>query len=206
MLALPPFSPRSLRIAVAFLAGVTVGEGWPLETLFTKRPLPWLVHWGAGTLPAWLLAGAVCALYVVHTVRSSAIIRAWWLRWHWLRLLAVPMALVTGTFEEAFFRKFVMDYVARHYAYPGWTVALEILASAVLFGLVHAIWGLAGGSLLGAGYAMIYTSLLGAGMAIVYLLGGRSLLPCVAAHVAINLLCEPWMILSAASGSWTKRR
>ena len=199
------FSRRAIWVAIGFLGGATLCEGFPLLTIFDARPIPWLVNWGVGTGLAWVLAALVFALYVRHTLWSSELILRWRWRWHPLRLLAVPMALVTGMFEEAFFREFLMDYTARHYGGGGWGPLLQVLVSALVFGLVHAIWGLAGGSLVGAGFAMYYTSLLGGGLAIVYLAGGRGLWPCVAAHVAINLVCEPWMILSAASGAWTVR-
>lgn len=201
-----PFSKRAIRIAVAFLGGVTVCEGYPLTTMLTSRPIPWLIHWGVGTPLSWVLAAAVFALYGRHTLGSSVLIREWRLRWHWLRLMVVPMALVTGIFEEALFRKFLMDLTAHCLPQVAASIALQIAVSALGFGVVHAVWGLAGGSVIGAGYAMYYTTLLGAGLAVVYLVGGRALAPCVAAHVAINLVCEPWMILSAATGSWSRQR
>jgi len=41
------------------------------------------------------------------------------------------------------------------------------------------------------------TALLGGALAIVYVIGGRSLAPCVAAHFAINALLEPGLVLAA---------
>ena len=201
----PLLSKRAIRIAIAFLAGGSLCESFPLLTLLSKHPLPWLLNWGSGTPLAWVLAAFVFALYVLQTIRSSPLIQAWWLRWHTLRLLAVPAALVTGFFEEALFRKFLMDYVAHQVSNSGWGLALQILVSGLLFGVGHAIWGLARGSITGALWAMYCTSLLGGALAVVYLVGGRSMAPCIAAHIAINLVCEPWMILSAASGLWRKR-
>ncbi|NKZ75106.1 hypothetical protein GS934_16590 [Rhodococcus hoagii] len=42
----------------------------------------------------------------------------------------------------------------------------------------------------------------GAGLAAVYLLSDRALLPAVIAHIAINLVIEPWLILSAVTRDW----
>jgi len=47
--------------------------------------------------------------------------------------------------------------------------------------------------------------LLGALLAVVYLIGHRSIGPCIAAHIGLNLFLEPWMIISSATGSWGKR-
>jgi membrane protease YdiL (CAAX protease family) len=199
-----PLSKRAIRTAISFLAIGSLCESIPLLTLLSKHPLRWLLNWGSGTPLAWVLAALVFAVYILHTIRSSPLIQAWWLRWHTLRLLAVPAALITGFFEEALFRKFLMDYVAHHVSNSGWGLALQVLVSALVFGAGHAIWGLARGSIASALWAMYYTSLLGGAMAVVYLVGGRSMAPCIVAHIAINLVCEPWMILSAASGSWRR--
>jgi uncharacterized protein len=114
----------------------------------------------------------------------------------------VPMALISGFFEEAFFRKTLMD-IAQHH---GAAIATQIAVSALAFGAVHAVWGVMGGSLRGALGAMLATSALGAALAVVYILGGRSVAPCIAAHIAINLLIEPWLIITAATRSWTRSR
>ena len=47
--------------------------------------------------------------------------------------------------------------------------------------------------------------IVGAALALVYIMGSRSLAPCAAAHIGINLILEPWLILTSASGSWRKR-
>jgi hypothetical protein len=200
-----PLSKRAIRAAISFLAVGSLCESIPLLTLLTKHPLPWLLNWGVGTPLAWEMAAIVFALYTRQTIRSCPLIQAWWLRWHTLRLLAVPAALVTGFFEEALFRKFLMDYVAHQVSNSGWGLALQVLVSALVFGVAHAIWGLARGSMTDAFWAVCYTSLLGGALAVVYLVGGRSMAPCIAAHIAINLVCEPWMCLSAASGAWRRR-
>jgi membrane protease YdiL (CAAX protease family) len=199
------FSKKAIRVAISFLAGGALCEGIPLLTLLGNHPLPWLVNWGIGTPLAWMLATLVFALYSWQTIRVSSLIQAWWLRWHWLRLVALPAALITGFFEEALFRKFLMDFVARMTANTTGGLALQVLASALVFGGCHALWGLARGSLRNALWAALYTTVLGGALAVVYLVGGRALAPSIAAHIAINLVCEPWMILSAATGSWHKQ-
>jgi hypothetical protein len=54
----------------------------------------------------------------------------------------VPFALVTGTMEELWFRKLLMDWAAGQ----GASAVLQILASAAVFGLAHGVWGLFAGN------------------------------------------------------------
>ena len=64
------------------------------------------------------------------------------------------MALISGFFEEAFFRKFLVDR-AMH---SGQSIFLQIAFSALAFGAVHAVWGLMGGRIRGAIGAMTATT------------------------------------------------
>jgi hypothetical protein len=203
---------REIRMAWGFLAGVTVSEfiaivwafqfkgGW-VEALFKYLSTP------IGTLWAWLMAAAVTGAYVAYSATRSPVIREYafrptaWAPFWALRLFAIPMAFVTGFFEEAFFRKSVMDMAARH----GDGDLEQILISAVVFGLAHAIWGVFGGKVRAALAVMLATTTLGALLALVYLAGNRSVGPCVAAHIGLNLFLEPWLVISSATLSWGKR-
>jgi membrane protease YdiL (CAAX protease family) len=111
------------------------------------------------------------------------------------------MALLTGFFEEAFFRKTVMDIALQH----GQGAVLQVGISALVFGAAHAIWVVFGGKLRAALAIVISTSLLGGLLAVVYLFGGRSVGPCIAAHIGLNLFLEPWMIMSSVTGSWGRQ-
>ncbi len=75
----------------------------------------------------------------------------------------------------------------------------------MVFGLAHAIWGVFGGKVRAALAVMLATTTLGALLALVYLAGNRSVGPCVAAHVGLNLFLEPWLVISSATLSWGKR-
>ena len=39
-------------------------------------------------------------------------------------------------------------------------------------------------------------------LAIVYVVGGRAIAPCIAAHAVLNLLIEPWLLIAAITGRW----
>jgi membrane protease YdiL (CAAX protease family) len=202
---------RQSRIAWSFLVGATVcqalaaawvfrpRDGWPAFLVrYTMQP--------PGTPLGWTLAVLVVALYVAYSASASPVIRRYafrpasWREFAGLRLIAVPMAFVTGFFEEAFFRKYLMDIAAAHAA----AAAAQILISALVFGALHAIWGVFGGQVRAALAVMVVTTLLGAMLAIVYVAGDRSIGACVFAHVAINLILEPWLIVTSATQSWRK--
>ena len=200
---------RATLIVWSFLIGASLTEGWAIYASFNPRGnlLATLAHYTVtpiGTPVAWALATLVAALYAGYAAYGSRTIREHMLRpstWRpyiLMRLAALVMTLICSFFEEAFFRKFLMDW-AMH---QGESVALQILFSAVAFGAVHAIWGVAGGNFRAAFGAMTATGLLGAALAAVYIIGGRSVAPCVAAHTAINLLIEPWLIITAATNGW----
>lgn len=200
---------RIAKIVWAFTIGATLSEGAALGYTFSLHA-NWLsaaFHYAihpAGTPAAWCLAVLIASVYVAYGVRRSPVIRHYafrpdyWGPFAAVRLVAIVMAIVTGYFEELIFRRVFMDYVMT----AGYGVALQILFSAITFGAAHAIWGLFEGKLRAAMSAMIATGVLGGLLAIDYIVGERSLAPCTAAHIAISLIMEPWLIITAASGSW----
>jgi hypothetical protein len=202
---------RAKRIVWAFLIGVIVSEGGAMLFFFRAKG-NWfasLFHYAltpAGTPQAWALAALVTVLYAGYAAMGSPVIGrhmlqpSSWGPYAALRLAAIPMALISGYFEEVFFRKMLMDWAMR----GGQTVAMQIAISALVFGAAHAIWGIAGGNLRAALGAMIATTILGGALAFVYIAGDRSIGPCIAAHIAINLLIEPWLIITAATNGWRR--
>jgi hypothetical protein len=202
---------RATRIVWAFLIGVIAIEGWLTYASFKGHGglVQAMLHYALtppGTALAWFCAAGLTVLYVAYAALNSAVIRDHLLRpsrWRpfiGMCIVAVPMALISGFFEEAFFRKFLMDVALRH----GETAIMQVVLSAAAFGFVHAIWGIASGSFRAALGTVIATGLLGAGMAVIYLIGGRSVAPCMAAHIAMNLLLEPWLIITAATNGWRR--
>ena len=112
---------------------------------------------------------------------------------HPLKLLAIVFALVTGTMEEIWFRHQLMDWVQG----AGWGMIVQLMMSAVAFGLVHGVWGLFARDWRVAVGSVLATGVLGAALAVVYLMAGRHVAPCVWSHVAINLGLEPWLLVAA---------
>lgn len=154
-----------------------------------------------GNAVAWAIATVVTIAYVYSAASMSAV-KEWLFRIHRLKLLAFIAAVLAGVLEEVIFRKLVMDVVMVR----GHGPVIQVLASALAFGLAHAVWGLK--SVAAGVNAVVSTTFLAAALAIVYLAGGRSLAPCVVAHVVITALIEPGLILAAVSdriGLWRQR-
>ena len=186
------------------LAALTAAEATPLlvfTALDGTRFLRSLGLFGgnAGSPLGWLLALTFGALYAGASASRSPFILSHLLTANAMKLFVLLlMAPVTGAFEELYFRKVLMNSLAAH----GTGVALQIAASALIFGLVHGIWGLFGKSLRIAAGATVATALLGLLMAVAYIAGGRSVLPCIAGHALVNAMIEPWLILAATSRAW----
>jgi hypothetical protein len=184
------------RIALRILLGIAA-----LELVPIVPPLLG-IRWGFIGLPnllrhpgpplAWLLAAIVTAAYVGFSVRSMPALKENLGRGGVLKLAAIVLAIAAGITEEVVFRRVVVD------AFLGYGALVAVLASAVTFGAAHGIWGFFGGPRVARG-AMLWTGMLGAGLAIVYLVGGRALLPCIAAHTAIDVILEPGLVLAALS-------
>jgi hypothetical protein len=189
--------PRSSdRIALRILLAIALAELVPIVLPLVGVPwgfigLPRLLR-HAGTPLAWILAAAVAATYVWGSIREFPGLRERLGTGGVLRVAAIVLSLAAGITEEVVFRKAVMDPLLDS------SVFLAIGASAVTFGVAHGVWGFFGGWRVARG-AMLWTGMLGAGLAVVYVVGGRSLLPCIASHAAIDLVLEPALILAALS-------
>jgi len=195
----PEITVHARRIALFFLIGVTIVEGIPLTMWLAGDPRRFIFS-SLGTPLAWILALVIAAIFIGLTVRQHSFIREHLLTLSPLKAVAIPMALVSGIFEEVFFRAFIMNLALR----GGWSTASQILISALTFGLAHGIWGLFSRSWRVSVGAIMATGLLGAALAVVYVVGGRSVVPCALAHILINLVIEPWLILSAAAHRWQR--
>lgn len=150
---------------------------------------------------AWVLALVVAAGYSFYTLRAVPFVNEH--KWDLspLKILGVWAAVVSGIVEEIVFRQKLMDLTAGWGANIGW----QILLSAVVFGLAHAVWVLMRGEVRIAVPVVASTTVLGGLLALTYVVAGRNVLPAIVAHTLINLVIEPWLILAAVSGSWQDR-
>jgi hypothetical protein len=183
--------------AALIMTLIVVAEGSPLVAFGLQASGPRvLARWlgfGAPALPlqAWAISAAIALAYATASLRGLDSIRGRVFTLNALKLLGVLFAFVTGLFEEWFFRKAFMDWAQAH----GCGIALQILASGLVFGAAHAIWGLFGGNSRTFFTAMAFTGVLGLALGWLYIFAGRQLAPCVWSHIAINLIIEPWLLL-----------
>jgi hypothetical protein len=147
---------------------------------------------------AWGLALAVAAGYIGFAVKYVPAVARTWIWPSWSKLVVLAAAIAAATVEEAVFRRLVMDYVMQQGG--GW--ALQVLASGVVFGLPHGIFGLIKRNAMSAFRAATITGVLGAFLGIVYLIGARSLAPCITAHFLITLALEPGLLIAAVTNEW----
>jgi hypothetical protein len=146
---------------------------------------------------AWILAAVAGIAYVVYTMRAIPFIAGMQREISLFKLLGIFAAVVGGIVEEVFFRRWLMDMLMSR----GFESIPQVLISGIAFGLAHSSWTLfAKRDLKFSLPAIISTSILGVLLAIIYLAGGRNLGPCIFAHVMINIVIEPWLMLSAVSG------
>jgi membrane protease YdiL (CAAX protease family) len=149
----------------------------------TRRATPEV--WGAALVLALLVAG----LMVAGPLRSSRTLR----EWSAYRVSGGLLAGVAAGFgEEIVFRGFVISALA----WGGLESAVQIVGSAVLFGLAHVGWGALGRrvSLRAALAAALPTAIVGALYAALYVWGGRSLAPLIVSHALTDCLIEPALL------------
>jgi uncharacterized protein len=173
----------------------------PLAMSLFWRPIPLFQNLGFSresftSSVAWILATVVVITYVLYTMRAIPLVLTKQREISLFKLLGILAALVGGVVEEVFFRRWLMDMLMAR----GVETALQVIISGVAFGLAHTAWILFKGDIKFTIPAILSTSVLGILLAIIYLVGGRNLGPCIFAHALINIIIEPWLMLSSVSG------
>jgi hypothetical protein len=206
-LSVMPRTTTPERFAAWALLGIAASEGtWvAVNWLANGRRFVRYLGFGPDAAPAkplgWLIAAGLTVGFITLAARLPSV-RANLVRPSGLKVLGLLVAVSAGILEEVMFRRWVMDFGQRH----EWGLPLQILASGVVFGLVHGIWGLFGKSWRAARGAALTTGMLGAVLGVVYVTGGRSLAPCVLAHFFINAFIEPGLMLAASRGEMGGQR
>ncbi len=183
------------------LGSATLLMSLPIIQHVAVRPQGFLKDLGfssgpRGTPASWLAAMIVALLCIRFCVKHIPPVAQHLLRLSPLKVMSVVVAVVAATIEEAFFRRWVMDAVLR----AGGTGWIQVLASALAFGVPHGYIGLIRRSFPIALGAVIATTIIGAALAVVYLLGERSLAPCITGHFLIDAAILPGLMLAGASG------
>lgn len=190
------------------LGGLTLTMFSPLAMVLAGYQIPMFQNLGfernsLASPIAWVLAAIAGIVYIAYTLKAIPFVASMQHEISLFKLLGILSAVVGGIVEEVFFRRWIMD----NFMSGGFAPILQVIISGVAFGLAHAVWTLlAKRDLKFSLPAIISTSILGVFLAIIYLAGGRNLGPCIFAHVMINVVIEPWLMLSAVSGKWRAKQ
>ncbi len=154
--------------------------------------------WRSAPIRGWVVAGVVAALFIAFTLALPLRAETHLAEVSLFRIYnALIAAFVAGFVEEILFRGYVMTELRL----SGWGNAAQVIISSLIYGAVHATWGVVTGmftwEMLGG--IVIGTSVFGCFCAVTYLVSRRSLMPVIASHGAINLAIEPWMFMLAVS-------
>jgi hypothetical protein len=194
------FDPRAVKRTWIFMLAALALYAWPASFL-PRGKLGWLgvAHFlgfaapNPAPLRGWILAAIVAAAFVAASFRSYPLIRQHVFDGGAIKLVAIVFAIFSGTMEEVWFRRLLMDYAQSH----GNGLVMQVVWSAVIFGAAHAVWGVLARNYRIAVGSMIATGLLGAALGVVYLASDRVVAPCIWAHIVINLVIEPWLLIAA---------
>ncbi len=184
----------SARRRTTLLAGAVIGSFViALSVWILPNPVRFLESMGQPSeVPAlgWILAVVVAITYTAYTLWAVPTVRTIAIEWSRFRLLAIPLALLSGVLEEMFFRRGVMDTLAGN----GVPLLLQIVLSAALFAVVHGMWVLFAKSWRIATPVLCSTFALGVLLSLVYVASDRVIIPAILTHVAINLVIEPGLL------------
>jgi uncharacterized protein len=190
------------RKTVLILGIIPVFMLSPLAMSLLWHPIPLFQNLGfergsIAPLLAWILATITAIAYVIYAMKVIPLVIIKQKEISLFKLLGILSALACIV-EEVFFRRWTMDMLMSRSVAP----FFQVLISGVVFGLAHSSWLLIKRDFKFAIPAILSTSVLGILLAVIYLVGGRNLGPCIYAHATINLIIEPWLMLSSVSGKW----
>ncbi|WP_155590850.1 CPBP family intramembrane glutamic endopeptidase [Lysinibacillus cavernae] len=149
-------------------------------------------------IPMWFFTLLIVIGYISYTMIAIPYVKRNLLSFSLLKLIGIWAAIVSGIVEEVVFRHLLMDYLLS----IGFSNISQVLVSGITFGIVHGAWVLLRGEIKIALPAILSTTILGCLLAMLYIYTGRSTLAPIIAHVLINMIIEPWLMLSAISGKW----
>ncbi len=171
----------------------------PTYWLISGEPLAAYLDLVPGRLapwPIWIAAFGLAVAYIMYAFSAVPLVRQQQAELSLFKLVAVPAAVGSGIMEEVVFRRLLMDWLL----IQGSGAIVQIIVSAVIFGLAHLAWHAFSRERTFSIGAAVSTFAAGIGFATLYILGGRNLGPCIMAHFLINLVIEPWLVLAAVSG------
>jgi uncharacterized protein len=192
---------KERQITFWILFSISCSLSIPIIIWLVRKPVFFLNKIGineqALTIPyAWVMSLLIATAYIGYTFKAVPFVRQMQKEISGFKLIGIWAALVSGIIEEIFFRKMIMDWSLS----MGYGSLVQIILTALSFGIAHGLWILLRREVSIAVPVILSTMVLGGLLGILYIAGGRNLFPCIAAHTIINLVVEPWLILSAVSG------
>jgi membrane protease YdiL (CAAX protease family) len=157
--------------------------------------------WRLGTSAAWATALAFAALTIASNLRFLTAMHIP-ISYAFLPPVGIHLyaALVLGTTaglcEEVLFRGFLMTQFQR----ARYGNAAQVIIPGLVFGLAHMGFAPSQGIFNTLGI-MLPTAFIGMMWGVAYLLGRRSLLPCIAAHFLNDSTALPWIVYFMFTGS-----
>jgi membrane protease YdiL (CAAX protease family) len=148
----------------------------------------------------WIVTLILTVSYVTYTFKVVPFVYQMQREISLFKIIGL-ITIVAGIIEEIVFRRWLMDLLMK----LGYGAIIQILISGLAFGLAHIVWGLFSKEKRFLKGAFISTMFLGFGLAIVYLVGNRNIGPCIISHSIINIIIEPWLMLSAISMRWKEK-
>lgn len=146
----------------------------------------------------WIFTFVIAIGYIMYTAKVIPFVRKHLFTFSWLKVIGIWAALIFSTLEEVLFRQILMDWLMS----LDYSITIQVLASAIIFGLAHGAWVLLRGEFKIGLPVILSTTVLGGLLAVLYIIADRNILAPIVAHILINLFIEPWLILSAISGKW----
>lgn len=155
--------------------------------------------WRVGKWYAWVLAIGLAALSASINVRGllhfgvplHSIIFPTGIH----LFAALFMGLTAAFCEEIIFRGYMMT----KFAVMGYGKAMQVIAPGIFFGLMHITFIQTTHSVVAGLGIMVPTAILGMLWGVAYLLGRRSLLPCIVAHFLNDFFVVAWFLFLMVS-------
>src|SRR5699024_11438014 len=108
--------------------------------------------------------------YISYTLRAVVFVREHLFTFSWLKIIVIWVAFVSSIVDEILFRQILMDWLMS----VDYGIIIQIIASAVIFGVAHGAWVLLRGEIKIALPVILSTTVLGGLLAILYIVAGRS--------------------------------
>ena len=203
MISVKPGVKRNSAIFLVLAGGLM---WWPVASMLLGSPPGFLRNLGfvsgpQGTVLAWCLGLVVAAIYSTYAVRNIPLVREHWRAVSAFKVLGILTAVSAAVVEEAFFRRVFMDEILG----AEWPAVVQVVASGLIFGLAHGIWGIMTGRIsVGVG-TMVATGTLGTALGIVYVVGDHSLAPVIVSHFIVTATIQPGITFAAFTGQMRKQ-